>query len=373
MIKRLYFFILTLAFLFVKPSITHAIENPAERPNNKFGIHIIDENDLEDAANLVNSKGGEWGYITMVIREDEKNLKRWQQVFNKINNLKLIPLVRIATTMNQSGNWEKPKAEESKKWANFLNELPWPTKNKYVILFNEPNHKKEWGNEISPEEYAKISRIYWEEFKKESDDFFVLPAGFDLSAPDSNETMKVENYFRAMYEFDNLIFTIFDGWTSHSYPNPDFCGSPNDSGKNSVRGFLWELNFLKNFNLPQDIPIFITETGWGCSKADYPSYLEQAFEKAWQDKQIIAVTPFVLNYNSHPFKQFSWKNPDGSYKPVYNEIIKIPKIKGDPKKPETIKKRKKIKNKPLLPELILYEVVDTRILPNFLYPSLKLG
>ena len=58
-----------------------AVTNPLEVPNNKFGIHILNDSDLEDAANLVNSTGGDFGYVTLVIREDERNLERWQKVF----------------------------------------------------------------------------------------------------------------------------------------------------------------------------------------------------------------------------------------------------------------------------------------------------
>ena len=45
--------------------------------NNRFGIHILDETDLADAAALVNSNGGEWGYVTLVIRQDERDSARW--------------------------------------------------------------------------------------------------------------------------------------------------------------------------------------------------------------------------------------------------------------------------------------------------------
>ena len=30
-------------------------------------------------------------------------------------------------------------------FANFLNQLPWPVNNRYVIIYNEPNQENEWG------------------------------------------------------------------------------------------------------------------------------------------------------------------------------------------------------------------------------------
>ena len=74
-----------------------AIYDPLSQPNNRFGIHIIDENDLQDAANLVNSSGGDWGYVKIVIREDDRNLEKWQAIFDRMRKMHLIPLVRLAT------------------------------------------------------------------------------------------------------------------------------------------------------------------------------------------------------------------------------------------------------------------------------------
>jgi len=63
--RKLFLSILVLQFLAVNlllPLKVSAIENPIARPNNFFGIHILDENDLDDAAKLINSSGGDWGY-----------------------------------------------------------------------------------------------------------------------------------------------------------------------------------------------------------------------------------------------------------------------------------------------------------------------
>ena len=189
----------------------NAIVDPLSTPNNKFGVHIVDENDLDDAAKLVNSSGGEWGYVTIVIREDERDAGRWQKVFDRMRELKLIPVVRLATRGTADG-WEVPTEQDAEEWAHFLNKLNWVVKNRYIILFNEPNHAHEWEGTIDPAGYTKIARHFRNTLKQTSEDFFILPAGFDQAAGNTDDSLSVEIYYRMMYESDPDIFTLFDGW-----------------------------------------------------------------------------------------------------------------------------------------------------------------
>lgn len=324
MAKYAVFLISVLMFASI-PTVAHA-----QNENNHFGIHIMGEQDLDNAAHLVNSNGGEWGYVTMVIREDERDVTRWTNVFRRLNELKLTPIVRLATRMQDDGTWSKPAEGQSIAWVDFLNTLPWPTENRYVVLFNEPNHSKEWGGNINPEEYASLSREYWEELKKANTNFFVLPAALDLAAPDGSKTMNATTFFERMHKHDQYIFTIFDGWNSHSYPNPGFSGSPHDTGKTSIRGFEWELDHLAQYYLSKDIPVFITETGWKNSEKASENY-KIAFEQVWNHPNIRAVTPFLLNYSQPPFNKFSWTDPiTNEFRPQYEAIQLLPKPSGSP-------------------------------------------
>lgn len=325
--------IITSLFFFVFVGQVLAVEDPLAVPNNKFGVHVIDENDLSAAADLVNSTGGEWGYVTIVIRKDERDTGRWQKVFDEMRRLKIIPIIRIAT-LNKDGVWEKPLKEDAQDWALFLNSLNWPIKNRYVVLFNEPNHAKEWGGRISPTDYARVARSYWEELKDKSSDFFVLPAGVDGAASDSRSTMDEAVFLRQMLEEDPEIFTIFDGWTSHSYPNPGFSGSPSDTGRRSIRGFDWELSYLSELGAEVELPVFITETGWvrrnGYDEKLSENY-DQAYKEAWNDSRVVAVTPFVLSYIGKPFEQFSWRNNEsGEFYDHYYAVVELEKIMGEP-------------------------------------------
>lgn len=331
------FLLFSLFFLFASPA--YAIYDPLSVTNNKFGVHIADPVDLPDAAGLVNSSGGDWGYVTFVIQKGERNIERWQKVFDSARRLHLIPLVRVATAVS-GDKWEKPNLGEVDGWVSFLNSLNWVIKNRYVIVANEPNQSLEWGGEINPEEYATYLKIFSEKLKAKSEDFFVLPAGLDASAPNGKTTMDEKQFLARMREKEPDVFNKIDGWTSHSYPNPAFSGSENDSGKGTVRTFDWELSYLKSLGVDKNLPVFITETGWAhqvdgqtaklLSIDKIGQKMVAAFQTAWNDNRVVAVTPFILKYDSPPFDIFSWKDRSGNFYGFYNDIQKLQKTAGTP-------------------------------------------
>lgn len=309
---------------------------------NKFGIHILEPADLEKASELINSTGGDWGWVTVVIREDDLNSDKWQDFFNQCRIKHLIPLVRIATHLEGS-NWAKPKVEDSQKWADFLGSLNWPEKDQYVIIFNEPNHKKEWGGEVNPGEYAKILEEFSNKFKSKNPNLKILNAGFDLAAPNGNETMDAFHFWSWMKATVPDIFEKLDGWTSHSYPNHGFVGKPWENSRTSIHGYDWELSILKNqFGLKKELPVFITETGWPKNNLKFVNevtaseYLKYAFENVWlKDERIKSVTPFVLNYPDDLFAAFSWLDKDGN---PYQQFIEIKNLVKRSWWPEQIEK-----------------------------------
>lgn len=332
--------LLFILFLSLSP-VVYAISNPLSVPNNKYGIHIIDENDLNNAASLVNSAGGDWGYVTIVITKNDRNIEKWQNIFNRMGKLHLIPIIRLATKLSNDV-WEKPLLSEAAVWSDFLNNLKWATKNRYVVIFNEPNHSKEWGGTINPVEYTQILSSYSATLKKRSADFYILPAGFDASAPNGSSTMDEQKYLRLMISAKSDIFNDIDGWTSHSYPNPGFRGKVTDKGRATLENYKWELQILNGFGINNDYPIFITETGWAHQennliKNQYylaekiADFITLAAERVWNDSRIAAVTPFILNYQSYPFLQFSWqKTNSNEFYPQYYAYQAISKIAGQP-------------------------------------------
>lgn len=329
-VKKILYILAVYGFIFFASADNiRAIYNPLQVPNNHYGIHIANIQDLDDAANLVNTEGGDWGYVTLVIQKGERDPSRWQNVFDKMRRLHLIPIVRIATTPD-GANWEKPKFEEIDSWISFLNSLNWVIKNRYVVIGNEVNLGREWGGEVNPEEYAMYLKFMAQNLKLSNPDFFVIPAGLDASLPTSKTSLDESLFIKRMIQKEPDMFDFIDGWASHSYPNPAFSGSEYAVGRKSIRTFEWELAYLKNLGVKKDLPVFITETGWTKNTVDnLESRYKYAFENVWNDKRIVAVTPFILNYEFPPFDNFSWKS-DGFYDTLYASVQDLIKNTGRP-------------------------------------------
>ncbi|MEX1052383.1 MAG: hypothetical protein WEC80_00875, partial [Patescibacteria group bacterium] len=301
---------------------------------------------LIKAAELVNSSGGEWGYVTVVIQKNDRDKKKWQAVFDQMRQLKLIPIIRIAT-QPQGAVWEEPSVDDIGGWIDFFEDLNWVVKDRYIVLFNEPNHAAEWGGKIDPEGYAKIAYEYSRRLKEKSEDYFVMLAGFDASAPSSLPNYEDEAiYLRKLITARPELFSeeLLSGWSSHSYPNPGFLGGPFDRGRGTVSTYDWELTYLNQLGIQNTLPVFITETGWphsdnsSLTNRTFPSSnivgdrIKSAYESIWlNDSRVRAVTPFILNYQSDPFLGFSWKKQNSPDFYDQFEITKnMAKIKGEP-------------------------------------------
>ena len=336
-------FLLILISICVFSSFTSATF--ASEPNNKFGIHIVNisKEEAGEASRLVNSNGGDWGYVTFIIQSNDRDKIKWQEFFNELRRSHLIPIVRISTKP-AGDSWEAPRDVDAKEWADFLDSLVWPVNTRYVTIYNEPNHGTEWGRETDPASYAKVLDQTINELKNKSKDFFVLNAGLDASAPNQSPAYyDEEKFIRAMNKTVPGIFEKLDGWSSHSYPNPAFSGSPNDKGRGTIETYKWELALLKSLQVQKNLPVFITETGWQIgtlTPEKISEYYKEAFDKVWSDDRVMAVTPFVLNYTHPPFEAFSFLIPSGKeesakilgakfpqYYPAYETIFNIPKVK----------------------------------------------
>ena len=306
--------------------------------NNKFGIHLAtpQDEDLERARELVNSNGGNWGYVTLVIQENDMDVQKWQGIFEKLREKRLIPIIRLATEPEGS-NWGRPDKGDAKKWVNFLNSLNWVVKNRYIILFNEPNHSTEWGGEVDPVSFAQVNEEFARRLKASHSDYFIMMGGMDVSAPSQrpryeDSAIYLEEVVKEIGASD--YNSLFDGLSSHSYPNPGFVGPALGTGRGSVRTYQWELTFLKNLGI-KDLPVFITETGWDgdrISRVEVAERFRYAYENIWlPDTRVVAVTPFILNYQGEPFLKFSWVQPgNGGVFPEYDTVKGMLKRNGQP-------------------------------------------
>ncbi len=336
------FLMLSLAF------VTNVAALDTSRPNNKFGIHLAtpSKEELESAVKLVDTRGGNWGYVTVVIQDNDRNRVKWQEAFDRMRELRLIPIVRLATSP-VGATWAKPSEGEIDNWVSFLNSLNWVVKDRYIILFNEPNHSQEWGGELNPEEFGKIAYEYAQKLKSSNADYFIMLGGLDLAAASNGTDMDAYEYLGRTFRAESKLKDVIDGLSSHSYPNPGFSGSPYDSGRTSIRGYEWELDILHSFGVTKELPVFITETGWrhnGDDSDTIAGYFRTAYE-SWQlDSRVRAVTPFILSYQSEPFLHFSWQKPNSTeFYSHYHAVEAMPKVGGDP---EQIQKGKTILDLP---------------------------
>lgn len=326
------FFTVFFLLLFTLPA--YAIENPLAVANNRAGIHILFPEELAKAASLVNSNGGDWGYVVIPIQSGDKDLKKWQTFMDDAKRMHIIPIIRLATEGDYFNTkvWRIPTEADVLDFANFLNSLTWPTKNRYIIVYNEVNRGDEWGGIPNPSQYAQILSYAYDVFKQRNQDFFIISAGLDNGAATTAISLNEYDYFVGMNIAQNGIFDKIDGIGSHSYPNPAFSTLPTYVARNSVASFQFERNFIEGHS-SKDLPVFITETGWdqnvvGQDKAS--QYVATAMQTVWNNSSIAVVAPFLLQAGSGPFTQFSFSNPDGSPNSVFTAYASIPKVKGAP-------------------------------------------
>lgn len=305
-------------------SSVNAFYNPLAVPNNRVGIHILDTSEVFTAAKLVNSSGGDWGYITIPISSNDRRRDKWLEFFKNCRQLHLIPILRLATYF-QDNVWVTPNAYDLVDFANFLSEMPWPTSNRYIILFNEPNHSKEWGGQVNPSGYASLLLQAKPIFKSRSSDYFLLTAGLDMSAPTNHTSLDALSFYRQMTNALPNWYTAVDGFSFHAYPNPGFSASISSTSRFGLRSYTYELQLFSRLNIP-DKPLFITETG---SITGY-DYFTPAFTQIWTQSNIVAVTPFLLFAGSGEFMPFSFLDSNHQPKSSYKNLSDLPKTSGSP-------------------------------------------
>jgi hypothetical protein len=333
-LRKIIFLIFILSFwlFFNKPILAS---------DNIFGLHLTQPEDLSAAKDIINSNGGDWGWVTIVIPLNQLNHQTWQDFFDQCRQDHLIPIVRLATNAD-GDNWKAPSISDIDNLASFLNSLNWPTQQQYIILFNEINHGQEWGGEVNVKNYVDMSIYASQKFKSLNPNFFVLGSALDLAAPEKMPNFKsAQNIYQEIYTYNPTYFDNIDGLASHSYPNHGFIGTPKDTGQHSIRGYIWELNFIKNLGVNKTFPVFITETGWPhregfnshnnfYTTTTTAKFLLDSYNIWSKDDRVKAVTPFIYNYSQLPFDHFSWLDKDQKMYPAYQCLVDQPKFQNQP-------------------------------------------
>lgn len=298
--------------------------DPLSVPNNRVGVHILDPQEITTAAKLVNSSSGDWGYVTVPMRANDRDRDTWLKFFAAARQLHIIPIIRLATYPNDA-TWVRPTVYDLIDFANFLNDMPWPTQNRYIILFNEPNHNYEWGDSIDPLGYANLLVDAHRIFKSRSADFFLLTAGLDMSAPNSKTSMDALDFYVLMTKLKPDWYSHIDGLSVHAYPNPGFSAGPYTTNRYGISSYKYETSLLSSYGFSSK-PIFISETG----SAKNDDFYTPAFSQIWTDPHIAAITPFILFAGSGDFAKFSLLDPNLQPTPSYLAIQNLPKITGSP-------------------------------------------
>ncbi|MBI5151811.1 MAG: hypothetical protein HZA34_04610 [Candidatus Pacebacteria bacterium] len=281
-----------------------------------LGVHILNTGELDKASALIKTEKTKntWDYVTIPFTFDDIQRKaEWQRFFYQARELKFQPIVRLATRF-QDGSWQIPTRKDIVEMTAVLSRMEWPIPTeRIVVVFNEPNHKNEWGGTIDPEGYGYVLRFTADWLHAELAGYVVLPAGLDLAAPNGKDTLDAFTFLDRMLKDNDELLVMLDGWTSHSYPNPAFSAAPTAKGKNSLRGFEYELEYLRKYTA-KEFPVYITETGWTDSKQTSRwlyQYYRYAVDHIWSDPRVRAVTPFVLNGAPGVFSQFSFYDAQG--------------------------------------------------------------
>ena len=341
LLRIIIFILFTFCFLQV-PNITFAVEDPFARPNNFVGIHILFTTELAKAAELVNASGGDWGYVTIPIQFADRDLEKWQKFMDSAKQAHIIPILRLSTEPDYKNTsvWRIPNNYDIVDLANFLNSLDWPIKNRYIIVFNEVNRFDEWGGmPPNPREYTDILSYTVDAFKERSSDFYIIMGGLDNGAPnDGQEYLNVFEYLRAMAQYNADVFKKIDGFSSHSYPNPNFAQAPSDEAKVSTSTYLHEYELINNL-AGKKVPAFITETGWNneaVSEDKIAMYYTQTFSNIWQNHsdKIVAITPFILASHGG-FDKFSFLK-NGVPTKYFTAVKNLPKVQGAPEYIKTV-------------------------------------
>ncbi len=281
------------------------------------GVHVLRPEEIADVVRefAPYREADQPLYVTIPFTLDDcQRTESWQQAFLLAGQNNVVPLVRLATRFNSTDQaWQVPTRRDIVDLANALGQLSWPQNEKHVIVFNEPNHAAEWGGRLDPHEFARVTNFALNWFVTENSRYILLPAALDLAATDTPTTKEALAYWREVLGSKPEILDQLSAWNSHSYPNPGFVSSPERRGQNSLRGFEYELAFLKNYS-DRQWEVYVTETGWDSTprlQTRLKQYYLTAAKQIWNSPSVKAVTPFVFAGSPGPFAGFSFFAADG--------------------------------------------------------------
>src|SRR5262245_54365398 len=137
-------------------------------PNNIVGLNLArlhQDNFIWAAADIVNANGGAWGYVTVLLTREDRDLPtaayELQQLLDRCFEARLQPIVRVATRFDpDTGIWDRPTDDEPIRWRWLFEQVRWPNRLVWVIPANEPNLGREWGGQVDAASYAQYLLLF---------------------------------------------------------------------------------------------------------------------------------------------------------------------------------------------------------------------
>jgi hypothetical protein len=324
------------------PTITFLPLTSFSTSPGKVGIHLL----LDDGRNVwptslwlthlryARDLVGKWGYAAELIRSDDLDPIRWQIFMDECARLHLIPILRLATTFDQThGWWTSPAADSSgsydsiaAQYARFIATLRWPRAPHYVIVGNEPNHGDEWGGQADPQAYARFLIDVSRALHQADPLVKVLNAPLDPFTPNTNGQpfingmtyLDAETFLDQMHTAYPDVFSVIDIWASHAYPlgpltegpwrqafqidllngahNPVHLQPPSGIYNRGVNGYEWELFKLAAYGV-YSLPVMITETGYRHHESVDAQALDNG--RAWPEASTVAQFMELAFHGNH--------------------------------------------------------------------------
>ncbi len=393
----------------IRPS-DYPTDRPTNQPTNqpthhitKLGIHLM----LDDMKNhwpiqswpqhlrYARELVSEWGYVVVLIRLDDLDVEKWQLFLDECWRRHLTPIIRFATFYDiKNRMWSAPIRDNeppggyftvAEQYRDFLDHLKWPTKQRYIIVGNEPNRGDEWGNQPNGEAYAHFLGDVSRRLRENDPNVVILNGALDLYAPHTNAQpfvdgfryIDADTFLNQMAKWDKDIFKKVQIWNSHAYPLGPFREPPDRqmlqfdylNGARSTRNtpwpsglfnrginsYAWELFKIGELGAPA-LPVMITETGWrhresivtdaldaqqaelqSVQVADYfelaflgnrgrfPQYAQSGWTPWQDDPRVLAVMPFTLDGHPPDWGHSNWLvlDYDGFVQGVYPQYQRM--------------------------------------------------
>lgn len=328
----------------VRPLPTVMAQGPI--PNNIVGLNVARLHQpiyVWATSDAVNANGGDWGYITVVwtiedreARNAEYNL---QQFLDRCFEHHVQPIVRVATRFTRStkpgnqppgsqgadGSWSRPDWDEPEKWRAFFERANWPARRTWVIVGNEPNLGREWGDAVDATSYARYLAHFLDVFA-DAPRFGVVSGALDISnttrLPEMQDALE---FLDQMNEAVPGIFERLPAWASNPYRV--ISGGPGAR----YTHLAYEAEFD---HIGREMPVLITEAGHleTGDELEIARFYAEAFRDWMADPKVVAATPLFWHPDRNDFWMFEIdsKNRFVYKSPTYELLRVLPRVAGSP-------------------------------------------